>query len=734
MNYSKRNHSVSGSNGITVDRHRKHLSRRRLYRPLAFLTLLFGLLAAVPGCGESQQDLFMKHASRTRDEAADEEQETAAPSTQPDQAIQNAALVGKASPAQPMTPGTQPAKLPGSSEPIDTASLAEELGIKPISERKPDSELAVTERRKRSVANLKKIYEAMDAYRYQHRGYLPRAFRVSPGGLPTLSWRVEILPYLGYEKLYAKFDFNRPWSVSPNKELLEFIPPEFTSPDRFDTKTNYLVPAAQSWLFENGSSADPTRIADGADNTLILIEVDDSQAVEWTEPKDFAPKPTETFSKYIGHLRDDGTFAVWANGMPVLLETGLNHMMIRRALTHSEDDDLRAVDIHRSIAIEEVDADPDIESDMDVASTLATPGTETVTSPEQSPLEIEEAQYQREAVPTSIELSSAQEKLRQVFRSEFEEAKTTSEKTKLATKFLTTAEEMESDAAGAYVLQAAAMRLATDVGDGQLLVKAIDQRVARFDVDSYEENLTWFREFGEATASKNDSVVDGDALLKRSVPLIFAGIRENEFMEVSAVARIANRFTSNERDDRVSRLLTRLRVQLSVAKREYDKSVTYLEQYRENPENAQAGAAFGRFLCFIKGDWKTGMELIVKGKGSDLVEIVRMDLQGAGTPHAQVEIGDAWWDLSRRGSGAYRQGAQDRAVAWYLQALDRLPESLDRIHVENRIQEADETDGRSPIALCIQLADEVGVDLNQSLTSIAVKGARVGRRNDDDED
>ena len=157
-------------------------------------------------------------------------------------------------------------------------------------------------------------------------------------------------------------------------------------------------------------------------------------------------------------------------------------------------------------------------------------------------------------------------------------------------------------------------------------------------------------------------------------------------------------------------------------------------RFRVNPEDSAAGVAVGSFLCFIKGDWDKGLKLIADGKGGDLVEVARMDLRGASRAHEQVGIGDAWWELSQRGSGAYQQGAQDRAVMWYTKSLENLPDSLDRIHVENRLNEADETDGRSPIALCAQLSDEIGVDISQSLTSIAVKGGRSARRFDDDDD
>ena len=62
---------------------------------------------------------------------------------------------------------------------------------------------------------------------------------------------------------------------------------------------------------------------------------------------------------------------------------------------------------------------------------------------------------------------------------------------------------------------------------------------------------------------------------------------------------------------------------------------------------------------------------------------------------------------------------------------DSTESSLDRIHVKNRIEETELHEGGSPIALCRQLAREMGVDLSNPLTQITPK-LRARRSNDDD--
>ncbi len=724
-------------------------------RPIPFVlsTRSAGLAALLSlplaGCGESQQDLFLKHAKRDRGDAAVQTTQTeiaaAAPDTaavqpsKPEVAVQQTS-VQKPSPGNPPLETVAEAKASAADEAEAEASrLAEQVGIEPISQRRSEEEWSVAKRRKRACDNLQAINEALMEY-LRKKGTYPRRFLTNAGGVPTLSWRVELLPFLGYQQLYDKFDKTKAWNMPPNKELLQYIPDEFVSPERFDEKTNYVVPADSAFMFGQNRPLTPSMIDDGAENTIMLLEVNDPYAVNWTEPKDLDPKSAMNMSGYLGELREDGTFALWASGFPVLLGKQLTDVDLFRAMTHAKADGPRAGDIHRPITIEEAEADPGVDESIAKEQMAGERPEQPADSPADSPAgsppvdPSEDQIAKRDPVPPVKELTVAQEKLREIYREKLAFAKTEPYKSKLASEMIDTAAELKADPAGAYVLQQAAMTLAVEAADASVLLKAVDQRIARFEVDSFQENLKWIQAFGEATASRDASLVRGDPIVQRAIPVIYAGIQADEYMSASSVARIANRLTGNQIGNVFSRLLTRLRSQLGSARREYEQSVEFLEQYRIDPEDKAAGAAFGRFLCFIKGDWETGLPLVAEGPSGDLTEVARMDLRGGRTAAEQVAVADAWWELSERGNGIYRQGAQDRAVLWYQQAYERLPESLDRLHVKNRLQEAGQTEGRSPIALCQQLAAALQVDLNQSLTSIAVKGNRSSSRFPDDED
>jgi hypothetical protein len=60
-----------------------------------------------------------------------------------------------------------------------------------------------------------------------HHGSLPPAYLRGADGRPAHSWRVLILPLLGYQDLFDRYDFSEPWNGRHNRMLLSEIPVEY---------------------------------------------------------------------------------------------------------------------------------------------------------------------------------------------------------------------------------------------------------------------------------------------------------------------------------------------------------------------------------------------------------------------------------------------------------------------------------------------------------------------------
>ena len=84
-------------------------------------------------------------------------------------------------------------------------------------------------RRKQCEANLKRIGLAFHEYHNSH-GHFPAPAVARGDGTPLLSWRVALLPHLGYRPLYERFHLDEPWDSPHNRALLAEMPAELALP------------------------------------------------------------------------------------------------------------------------------------------------------------------------------------------------------------------------------------------------------------------------------------------------------------------------------------------------------------------------------------------------------------------------------------------------------------------------------------------------------------------------
>jgi hypothetical protein len=117
----------------------------------------------------------------------------------------------------------------------------------------------------------------------------------------------------------------------------------------------------------------------------------------------------------------------------------------------------------------------------------------------------------------------------------------------------------------------------------------------------------------------------------------------------------------------------------------YNEAKKFLETLAENPKDPEANAKVGRYRCFIKGDWKSGLPMLAKGSDAALQALATKELAGAKGADEQVSVGDGWWTLGESLTGVAKAQTQMHARTWYSQALPAL-KGLSKARVEKRVQ------------------------------------------------
>ena len=136
---------------------------------------------------------------------------------------------------------------------------------------------------------LEELADAVIQFEELH-GHYPNVALFDDDGSPLLSWRVQLLPFLGHQELYQQFNLDEPWDSTNNIALLDQMPDVFKNAAVTEPgKTNYLAVVGEGTMFPETSedfSAEDLANADGADNTILFVEAYRELAEEWTRPRD----------------------------------------------------------------------------------------------------------------------------------------------------------------------------------------------------------------------------------------------------------------------------------------------------------------------------------------------------------------------------------------------------------------------------------------------------------------
>ncbi|MHB8968921.1 MAG: DUF1559 family PulG-like putative transporter [Pirellulaceae bacterium] len=566
---------------------------------------------------------------------------------------------------------------------------------------KPAQPLSVIERRQRTIDNLTKIGEAIRRYTDEKRQvFLPATYDVHQK--PLLSWRVELLPYLGYQQLYTEFRRDQPWNSPHNRTLMARIPEPYQSPERFDEKTNYLVPMASFTPFGKRMTGLSTRlIEDGLADTVAIVEVDDAIAVPWTQPADLTIE-LNAFRKQVETLREDGFFVVWLDGSVGRVQRDCSDRDLRAIFTFDSGDGFAGYNVRG-----EATATPTANLPTDPGAPVAlpvpaVPAAQAETMAAASPAHpvptaasasaTNATQPVRLPVPDPLSLERARELVRQLYKKEFDAQQEISQQQALAQRMLKQVDQMSNDPAGHYVLLEIVIKIATRIGDTSTAVAALDDLTENFEVDE----LSKMHETLTTLAKKDRSRVGVSLLLAKSRVLVDTAIQQEQFETAESLCQIATA-AARQLGDRDAVNQIQQQAQLVEESQKSLRDVQRILANLTDQDDPNAHLRVGRYYCFTKGEWEKGLPLLAKGSDSRLKQLAEEELRNPTVPEDQLRLADGWWELGVQDS-ARQKPLQQRAAFWYERALPALSSGLWRAKVEMRLKEFHQLHGAATVA------------------------------------
>jgi hypothetical protein len=194
--------------------------------------------------------------------------------------------------------------------------------------------------RSRCSSNLERIAQAMLEFEAEN-GTLPPPFVADDSGQPMHSWRVLLLPYLGEEALFRRYDLSQPWNSLQNLAVAQQMPSVYACPlDSAATsanETSYMVIVGPQTPFNSPTGSSRQNRSDDPSATILVVEVFDS-AVLWTQPMDLDLSTLDanvngSKSNSIRSRHEKGAHAAMADGKVVFLGSATSGDVIRAMAT-----------------------------------------------------------------------------------------------------------------------------------------------------------------------------------------------------------------------------------------------------------------------------------------------------------------------------------------------------------------------------------------------------------------
>jgi len=181
--------------------------------------------------------------------------------------------------------------------------------------------------RAKSLKNLQSIMLGILNYESAYQSFPTWSF--AKKGEHPVSWRVQVLPFIGHGELFNKYNPKEPWDSEANKEVLKNMPDVFRHPSapKDSKKTNYIGIAGPNGALgvKDRSGYSFGNITDGSSNTVFLIET--KAKIPWTKPEDFildlsSKDSKDLFDRLINfeYIDDEGVAVGWGDAHCSMLD------------------------------------------------------------------------------------------------------------------------------------------------------------------------------------------------------------------------------------------------------------------------------------------------------------------------------------------------------------------------------------------------------------------------------
>jgi hypothetical protein len=405
---------------------------------------------------------------------------------------------------------------------------------------------------------------------------------------------------------------------------------------------------------------------------LAIVEVDDELAVPWTKPEDYSIRTAEPL-EHLGTLRSGIVLSVFADGAVHELPAAATERALWPALTFDGGEQFAVADLADLASAATGAAIPSRDAPTAAAPAVATQAPPRAAAP--APLSLHSPQ----PVPSADEQRTAARLVKELFHEKYQSA-ARGAKGAIAQEMFDTANTVRS--VERYVLLQTAIEVAIIAGDVELTIQIIDQLEQAFAVDGIKLRVDAAKKLAHMITDHNVGAFAEWAAKIGKKAIRQARYREGEEL-VSVAVSCGYRFGNQV----LKAQMRELRETIDYGHGLRHAAENALATLEKDPSDGIASTTLGKYLCFVKEDWKNGLPILANSSVPALRTLAVLELRQPEQANERLMLADSWWKEAEKQEGPERVVMIQRARYWYQQSLEDLPPGLLTIRAERRLKQ-----------------------------------------------
>lgn len=333
------------------------------------------------------------------------------------------------------------------------------------------------------------------------------------------------------------------------------------------------------------------------------------------------------------------------------------------------------------------------------------------------------AQQARKPVPADADVQAATKLVAEVYKKDYDGAKTPTEKQALARKMLGDAARTTDDLTSAYALCQVARKIAVGIGDVETAMQATQQLGDRFDIDRGELQSEVFQEVAPLAKLPADQLALA-RYIGRALPAL---IKAENFETAQALAAQAVAAAKKSKDADAVKTWAWRQERLVAQAKAFAETQPAQATLKTSPADAAANGTAGTYACFWKEDWQRGLPLLALSGEQPWQTLAERELKGTPTQADQLALADAWYDAAVTAQSPAKEAALRRVALQYQRLIGQQTPLVKR-RLEARLAEIGDLASPFPKDLWIDVLELVDVDKHALAQQWTREGLAVSRR------